>query len=155
VLILGLDNRNWFGVMWIAGLVLVAVGLAIGAARLSRSSTPSFATGFATLALVLLTMGLSAFVVVAGLWGLVWSGISERTEIALDDGRSIVVVARFWHHCDLRVLQRDGIYVDTLVGTSFDDTPCNAFQEGSYTVEQRGYIVTLTAEGSSMTVRLR
>jgi hypothetical protein len=151
VLILGLDSMNWYTLGVFAAIVVALVGLGIAASRLSQRQR----MGWIGLLLGALTFAAAIVVAIAALWAWVWSGISDRTEIALDDGRSIVVNARFWHHCDLTVLQRDGIFVDTVLGDAFDQLPCQAFATGDYTVVQRGDQVTLSAGGASLTVTLQ
>lgn len=147
VLIFGLDAMNWYAVAVFAAIAVTLVGMGMAAGRLTarrRTEWVGVLLGIVTFVAVMLAIG-------AAWWAYAWSGITDRTEIALDNGRSIVVVASFWHHCNLTVLQRDGIFVDTVLGSTLDTLPCH----GDYSVVQRGDEVTLSGGGASMTVTLK
>ena len=149
-LVLGLSNSDVYTASFFVGPLVLLVGLAIAAWRLELQ--PRTRVAGVLVAIVVFAGG--AFLAVAGFWCLAFSDIDNRTEIALENGRSIVVTSFFWHHCDINVRERNGIYLGEVIGASFDELPCDAFRDGDYTVEQDGRHVTLRAGGEYLAFSL-
>ena len=149
VLILGLDTSDWYFVALFAGLAVVIVGLFSAAMRLRGG----WREGLSLLLGVVAALS-TALLVAAGVLYFALSGISERTEIGLADGKSLVVERFSWHHCDVTVFQRDGVFVDTVLGSTLDGMSCGSVGSGDYLVNQVGDRVTLTDGTGNMTVNL-
>ena len=149
--VLGFTPDDVYYLSLFVGPLVLLVGMSIATARLAASDRTQ---GAAVLAGIATILG-AAFFCWSAFVCFVFSQMDVRTEIALADGESIVVTASSFHHCDVSVRQRDGIFIDTFLGSTFDELPCGAFSKGDYTVEQHGDVVTLRAGGESLTVTLR
>ena len=150
VLILGLDTANWYCIAVFLALVAVIVGMFLAAIRLRGGVLIQILS----VLVGLVASGLAVLLFFAGIVGFALSGIGDRTEIPLAHGKSIVVERFSWHHCDVTVLQRDGMFVDTVLGSTFDGMACNSVGSGDYLVNQVGNRVTLTDGTGNVTVTL-
>lgn len=149
ILILGLNASNWAVVAFFIGFVMVLVGTGLAASRLGARGRDGLALllGIAVFAGAILTL-------YAGFLAVALSGVSDRTEVPLADGRSIVVSQNCWHHCGVTVYQRDGIYIDPLPGYATIDDSVDAAAPGAVT--QAGDEVTVHFDaGRSLVVTLR
>ncbi len=149
--VLGFTPRDVYYLLFFVGPLAILVGLFIATRRLASDQR----TRSGAVPLGILTFAGGAVFCFYGVICLIFAQIDDLTEVALDDGRSIVVSESSWRDCEVYVHQRDGIYVDIPLGSGDNGLPCGAFSKGDYTVEQHGDEVTLRAGDESLTVTLR
>ena len=102
--------------------------------------------------LTLFVFGGLVLLALAGYLLWVVSGVHDRTEVALADGRSIVVTQNCWLHCSIEVSQRDGIFIDPLTGRGVTEWRIPLPES----VSVDGDALTLALDGAAtLTVTLR
>ncbi len=146
ILVLGLSSADWLILLAFASLISVLTGLGVSGARLATTRPVlSFLCGVVVFAGALLVCG-------AGYLAWVFSGVHDRSEAVLADGRSIVVTQECWHHCRISISQRSGMYVDPMGASTVADWHVDVAE----TVTVEGDVLTLwVGSGDSLTVRLR